>query len=251
MQSLEKLQDVGLTKQEAKTYLELVKLGETKTGTLCEHTGIASSNIYHVLERLIDKGLASYRLQNNTKIYMPAPPHALNELIEKKREQLERERKELQEVISELEEEQEQDLSVTDYKYYENVWGVRSMWNEINEMQSPEHMIKIHTSQQAAYEKLVDFFDKHFEVRRERGVKGRMIFPEEDPELAEQRADDVTDIRFLPLENNAEWGVFGDTLFMHHITGDTPHSFLIKDDEFADTFEQVFDELWERADDTA
>ena len=72
------LTKVGLTSQESRTYLALLRIQESQTGGICKNTGIASSNIYNILDSLIKKGLVGYRVQNNIKIFMPASPETLN-----------------------------------------------------------------------------------------------------------------------------------------------------------------------------
>ena len=72
------LSKVGLTGQEARAYLALLELQQAQTGPLCKFTKIASSNIYAILDSLMQKGLVSYRVQNNIKVFMPAPPDTLN-----------------------------------------------------------------------------------------------------------------------------------------------------------------------------
>ena len=62
------LAKIGLTTQESRVYLALLELQEAQTGQLCKFTKIASSNIYKILDALMKKGLASYRVQNNIKI---------------------------------------------------------------------------------------------------------------------------------------------------------------------------------------
>ena len=89
------LSKIGLTKQESKVYLSLLELQEAQTGKLCKFTKIASSNIYKILESLMEKGLTHYRLQNNIKVFMPAPPESLNELFLQKQKKLDEERKEV------------------------------------------------------------------------------------------------------------------------------------------------------------
>ena len=82
------LSKIGLTNQEARTYLALLKLQEAQTGALCKDVNIASSNIYKILDSLMKKGLVSYRVQNNIKIFMPAHPETLNELFLEKQKRL-------------------------------------------------------------------------------------------------------------------------------------------------------------------
>jgi hypothetical protein len=51
----------------------------------------------------------------------------------------------------------------------------------------------------------------------------------------------------MNLKNEAEWGVVEDTVFLQYIMGKEPRAFMIHDKKFADTFRQVFDQVWEVA----
>jgi len=81
-------------------------------------------------------------------------------------------------------------------------------------------------------------------MRKQKKVKEQMIFPTEDKALAKKRKDKFTDIKFMDLKNDVEWGIVADRLFMQYITGKVPRGFLIEDKKFSKTFEQVFDNLW-------
>lgn len=241
------LEKIGLTNQESRVYLTLLELQEAQTGALCAKTSIASSNIYKILESLIKKGLVSYRVQNSIKIFMPSPPETLNEIFIEKRKEIERERIAIKELIPKLKRQQPEKEAYSNYKYYEGMIGIKSMWHEINEKMNSDHIIKIYTARAESYERLVGFYDLHHNLRKQKKVKELMIFPKEGIKLAKRRTDKLTEIRFMNLNNGAEWGVFDDFFFIQYITGKVPRAFLIKDLVFAKTHEQVFDQLWEIA----
>lgn len=241
------LEKIGLTNQEARTYLKLLELKEAKTGKICKETNIASSNIYKILEALIQKGLVNYRVQNNIKIFMPAPPETLNELFLKKQKELDEERKQIKKVISRLKTKEPEDESYSKYKYFEGIQGIKSMWYEINSTMNKSMHLKVHTAKRESYEKLIGFYTEHHKERKKKHIKERMIFPKEDKALAKKRSDKLTDIKFMDLKNEVEWGIIGNKLFMQYITGKTPRGFLIEDKKFSQTFEQVFDNLWKTA----
>lgn len=241
------LENVGLTNQETRTYLKLLELKEAKTGEICKQTNIASSNIYKVLDALIQKGLVNYRVQNNIKIFMPAPPETLNELFLSKQQELDKERKQIKEVISRLKTKEPEVEPYSKYKYFEGMQGIKSMWYEINSTMNKSMHLKIHTAKKESYDKLVGFYTEHHKERKKKQIKENMIFPKEDKSLAKKREDKLTNIKFMDLKNEVEWGIVGNKLFMQYITGKTPRSFLIEDKKFSQTFEQVFDNLWKLA----
>ncbi len=243
------LEKVGLNGQESRVYLALLKLQQSQTGDLCKITNIASSNIYNILDSLIKKGLVHYRVQNNIKIFMPANPETLNELFLEKENKLKQERKEINELINNLKTEKPEE-SYSKYKYYEGFVNVKSMWHEINSILpnlNKQTTIKIYTAQKGAYERLVGFYNEYHKLRHKLKIKEQMIFPPHEKELAKKREQQLSNVKFMDLKNDAEWGIIGDKFFMQYITGDTPRSFLIQDEKFAKTFEQVFDQVWKIA----
>lgn len=243
------LNKVGLNGQEARTYLALLKLQESQTGELCNETNIASSKIYKLLDSLMKKGLVNYRVQNNVKVFMPAPPETLSELFLEKENKLKQERSEINELIANLKTEKPEE-SYSKYKYYEGFVNVKSMWHEINSILptlDKNGKIKIYTAQKGAYERMVGFYNEYHKLRNKLKLKEQMIFPPHEKELAKKREKQGSEIRFMNLKNDAEWGIIGDKFFMQYITGDTPRGFLIHDKKFAETFEQVFDSVWEQA----
>ena len=240
------LSKVGLNGQEARVYLALLQLQESQTGDLCNKTDIASSHIYKILASLMKRGLVNYRVQNNTKIFMPAPPETLNELFLEKENKLKQEKIEINGLISNLKTEKPEE-AYSKYKYYEGFINVKSMWHEINSILpnlDKDGTIKIHTSQKGSYERLIGFYNEYHKLRSKLKLKEQMIFPPHEKELAKKREKQLSNVKFMDLKNDAEWGVIGDKFFMQYITGEIPRGFLIQDEKFARTFEQVFDNLW-------
>ena len=239
----ELLQKIGLTKQESKVYVALLQIGEAKTGKLCSYTNIASSNIYGILESLIKKGLINYRVENNIKVFMAANPETLHQIFEKKQEELEKEKNMLPSLISNLKKFKSVGEPYSNYKYFEGIVGIKSMWHEINEVMKEE--IICYTGKQESYQSLLGFYNEHHKLRIKRKIRARLIFPKEEQALAKKRTDQFTQIKFLKLENEAEWGVTSDYIYMqHYINQKTPVAFLIKDKAFAKTFKQVFEQIW-------
>ena len=63
----------------------------------------------------------------------------------------------------------------------------------------------------------------------------------------QRRKKQLAEVRFLKLENEAEWGVIGNKYFVQYITQKVPRGFLIEDEIFANTFRQVFEQVWNKA----
>ena len=94
--NLDILQELGLSITESKVYLALLDLGSGLAGEITKKSQINRTNVYDALERLIEKGLVSYVVSANRKIFEPVNPERLKEILEEKEENLKKILPELQ-----------------------------------------------------------------------------------------------------------------------------------------------------------
>ena len=80
--------EAGLTKNESKVYLALLKLGSATVVEITKLSGVHRVNVYDVLDRLQKKGLISTIMQSNKRIYEAANPKQLLSLLQQKEEAL-------------------------------------------------------------------------------------------------------------------------------------------------------------------
>src|SRR3989344_8398974 len=95
----DKLRKLGLTNGEARAYSALLELGSSTVGPIVSKSGIAYSKIYEVLDRLIEKGLASFVIKQKTKHFQPLEPRRLQEYLDKKEEEIKESRTLLNEIL--------------------------------------------------------------------------------------------------------------------------------------------------------
>ena len=93
---------LGLTEGEAKTYIALMELGPSSAGPIVKKSGDAYSNIYSVLECLIEKGLVSFIIKNKTRQFHAVNPSNLSRYLEKKEQEIAEQKRELQKMLPQL-----------------------------------------------------------------------------------------------------------------------------------------------------
>lgn len=96
------LKEIGLTETEIKVYLSLLSLGATSAGKIVEDTGVYRKNLYDALNRLIEKGLVSYVIENKMKIFQAKKPENLEKYLEEKKAKIEEQKLEVQKTVLEL-----------------------------------------------------------------------------------------------------------------------------------------------------
>ena len=240
------LEQVGLSGQESRVFFALVRLGEAKTGAICKETKVASSHIYQILEKLITKGLVSYRVHNNTKIFMPSSIESLQRVFEIRQEELESERKELakkkkvfSKLLQEIKPKKTDDLQ-RNYKYFDGINAIKSMWDEINNEMSDKVIVRSYVTPLESYNNFGGVFIKSQEIREKKKCPEKIILPLN----AKCPVRKYREAIHLDQKNDAEWGVVGDLFYIQYVVSKKPHSFLIRDKIIAKTFEHVFDKIW-------
>jgi hypothetical protein len=87
------LEELGLTKTEARIYLCLLEQSPLAAGTIADITGTSRSSVYLILRSLVDKGLVDAGAGYSSRFAPSAPDIAFAGLLERDREELrERER---------------------------------------------------------------------------------------------------------------------------------------------------------------
>jgi sugar-specific transcriptional regulator TrmB len=73
---------VGLTNLESEVYIELLKLKQAKASELAEVTKITRTQLYPLLERLVEKGVIK-KIDNKVVIYKAIEPDEFISLLNK------------------------------------------------------------------------------------------------------------------------------------------------------------------------
>lgn len=71
------LSGIGLTTYESEVYLALLKLGRTTAGPIIRTTKLHRQHVYTALERLQERGLVSFVVQNNRRNFIGVTPDDL------------------------------------------------------------------------------------------------------------------------------------------------------------------------------
>jgi len=242
---IEKLRNIGLTESEAKIYIVLLQHRELKAGMISKKVNIPSSHIYEILDKLLKKGLISFKLINNVKIFLPADPESIYSIIREKEEQIEREKRDLKEFISNLKKIEIKEHKQNDFKYFEGINGVRSMFTEFITNSEPNTKMYI-ASAPIAYEKwnafLIELFHK---PRIKNNIHLQIIIPTKLKKYGKERKKlRPIEIKYSETEMESEFGVTEDYVYFLSY-GDKPYALLIKDKNFANTHKKIFKTMWD------
>jgi sugar-specific transcriptional regulator TrmB len=129
----EALKKIGLTEGEIQVYEALINLGQTTTWTITKKAKIASSKVYEVLQRLMDKGLASCVVKNGVKNYDATDPKRLIEFLEEKKEKITESQEEIKKIIPIIESKRNAKEEHNQTVVYTGIYGPKIVLKEILE----------------------------------------------------------------------------------------------------------------------
>ncbi len=168
----EKLISIGFNDKDAEIYLALIKSEKAGILDLMKKTSIERRTIYDVLERLIQKGWASYFEENNKKYYLATNP----ELILK---DLEQRNQEFEKIIPNLKSLKEKS-SETKAEILKGAKGLRTIFLEI--IKSKEiHYSFGNIAPFISDEKYTPAVKEFLEYLEGRNIKEKVIYPKGEP----------------------------------------------------------------------
>ncbi|MBT5023113.1 hypothetical protein HOK51_04365 [Candidatus Woesearchaeota archaeon] len=104
------LRDIGLTDNEIKIYLTLLKLGISTSSKIVENANTSSGKIYETLNKLFNKGLVSISKINGIQHFESTHPNALIDFIDEQKKALDEKEKQLGTILPKLVELQQRPL---------------------------------------------------------------------------------------------------------------------------------------------
>ncbi len=127
------LEKLGLNRNEARVYYELLKLGSSTASDLVKQMGIHRNIVYNNLEKLIEKGLVSYIIQETKKLFIAQEPSAILEYLDKKEEEISKEKEIANKLIAEIENLKKERAEGQEAQIFRGIESMKKVLSEILE----------------------------------------------------------------------------------------------------------------------
>ena len=242
------LGEIGLTQNEIKIYLELLRLGDTTTGTIIKNTGIHGSKVYAGLERLIEKGLVGYVIVSNTKHFKAVDPERLIDFLEDKKKRIDEQKKEIETILPELKKRLHAEMEETRAEVFMGWKGIETVFNDgIREMGKGDTWYVLGAYPGEDRERTDRFIQKVIMKCKEKGMKWNVIYNESarDTFRYEQKSK-ITTNRFMDQDTPATINIYKDTVFIA-LWIKEPIAFRVRNKKVADSFVEYFKQVWKIA----
>ena len=242
------LEKAGLSKGETSVYLALIDLGLISVGPIVSKSGVSTSKVYSILERLIKKGLVSSIIEDNVKKFKAENPNQLLEYIDNKESELVKVKKELEQNISKIFEKIKLSDKNATTTVYEGFKGMKSVFdNSLDELKKGDDYYVSGITEST--EEIRNYFIHYYKRQAKIGFKVKAIFDETAEYKAKERKNRYTDFRFMPkgIITPATIVVYHNKTIIQVGNPAYVLTILINNKEIAHSFKKNFEMLWKIA----
>ena len=234
------LEEFGLSDKEAKVYLALLELGQSNVTRLADRSEINRVTTYHILESLLNKGLAKSIKKDNIQNFLAVEPKALISLLKEKEGKL-------KSIMPEL----EAKISLAGKKpyveLYEGKKGITSMLDLLIDNSKDEVLAYGNFD---IVEKSIEYQSLHWrKTRLSKSIKMKAITDRLEAEfIRDPKWKKLTEFRILrSIGKTSTWtfisgNMVGILTAKKELTG-----VLLENEEIADTQRIIFETLWKQA----
>ena len=234
------LEDIGFTKNETKVYLALLELGICSVTKISAKSKVNRTNIYDCLNKLLEKGVVSYIMTGDTKLFEAANPQTLLNLLKEKEMRL-------NSILPELIMKDKLAEKKSSAQIFEGVVALRNMMNHF--LDKNEDRFAYGGPNKASQVLSPHFLTNYHNRRVEKKITFNMIYNSD----VQERRDflnrlDYTEARFLPQEFDSPvtTTICGDEVVLF-LYADNPLIIQIKNAEIAKAYKRYFDILWDKS----
>lgn len=232
------LEDAGLTENESKVYLSLLKAGPSTAGEITEKSGVHRRNVYDAIERLTEKGLVSTLEKNNTKNFIAQHPKDLLTIIKNKENNIES-------ILPELLKLYENPEAKNEVQVFSGDYGLKT----VMEMQSEDNNeIFVLASKESVAEMLRFAHPEYVKKRVEKNLWINYIFNSFEGGKRVAMAP-LSRVRYFPKEHSvpASFMIWGKKSAILLFTEKHPMMLLFDNEKIAADFMAYFRTIWEIA----
>ncbi len=240
------LEHIGLTKNESKVYLALLKIGSSKTGKILKESKLNSGKIYEILDALKNKGLISETIINSIKHYTAAPPEQLLEYVNSKKKLVDEQEREIRTLIPQLSTIKNLDSSKKSIVTYTGFRGISTAAEEaLAQLSSREEIISLGISDRNAWSQ--SYWMKWEKMRIQKKITARYILSQKGKIYDDLKSVSNVDLRILPADTPVGIDIYGGRIVLILHYQEPVSCTLIYDEHTAKTFCAYFELLWKLA----
>lgn len=242
----ENLLEIGFTKNETKIYFAILELGESKAGEIQKKAEINTGRFYDIANSLIKKGVISYIIKNNTKLFYATDPTRLIDYIEERKSILNEKEKTIKKILPELIKKNQTLQKTYRTEIFQGIKGIKSAIEIISKEHNKDNLFYIMGAPKIKDEGLRLYFTQWHNTRVSKKAKLKIIYNEEAIEKAKERKKlPFTQVKIMQkgIVTPAWICIINDYVLTVILEGEVA-CILTKNQEIANSYIEFFNMIW-------
>jgi sugar-specific transcriptional regulator TrmB len=241
------LRTIGLTENEIKIYVTLLKIGVSTAYELSKKTDIYRVHVYDKLEQLMEKGLVTHVYKGAKKHFQATNPEKILQYLEDKKQKLAQEEEKVNQLLPELKALTKLPKEDTKVEVFKGKEGLKYFLKDI--IKTKKEVLVTGIDDAKYHETLPIFMQQYFRDLRNNEIKERIItVKKKGIFLFKKEIAPTTDYRFLEEKqfNPTNTFVYGNKIVI--VSWGTPvTATMIENESIAETYRNHFEHLWKIA----
>lgn len=249
---IEKIERLGLQRNEAKVYVATVELGRATVMQISKAASLNRTTGYDILKRLAVHGLVYHEKAGKKKIVVAAPPSSLTKYLRLQKKQAEMRVQEVEDILPELQERYKTEIKPS-IKFAEGKEEMEKLYLNVLEAKGLVYSI-------LNLKNFAEFFDDigtyQSKERRRRGIRERVLCVKNDTSTwwynkTYKKKDGVTEYRWVPdndrFNTGGEINIFDDKVIGLLSKPSENIAFEIQSQTVADFLKIIFEMAWDHS----
>lgn len=226
------LEKYGLSHNEAKIYLTLLRTGNAMAGKIAKEAMMDRTSCYDSLKKLQKRGLITYVVEANRKSFKATDPDRLIGLLKEKEDEVDK-------ILPQLKGLYSQDIVDSNVTMYKGYKGLKTVFEDIAAKAKENLVIDSSNS----FKERMPYYLPHFVKAIEKSKihikhlvrRGQAINPSK-----------TTEVRFFPMKlkkTPITTNIYADKIAFILWT-DIPEAIIIKNKDAAESYKEYFEILW-------
>ena len=238
------LKKIGLTENEARTYLALSKIGSATTSKIVSAANISGGKVYETLDKLYKKGLVSINTINGVKHFQTTKPEAILDFLEEKKNNIQEQEAQFKKILPQL-----SSIGQEQTFFSETLIGTRSVKPLIEELfanaKEPIMAMGIRGDKKTKYNSF--WWHITTEQLENKNKKAKYLFIEDHSEYYKKHMQlKNIEIRSLKTVSPAAIDIIDNHVIILTYDEDVLHCVHIHNKPIAESFKAFFNNLWEK-----
>ncbi len=238
----ELFRELGFTDREVKVYLALLDLGSTTVGPITSKTKLQAAKVYETLEKLKEKGLASFIVVSKTKYFQASDPQEILHLLDERKRQF-------KEILEELKLKQKDHAPKQVAVVHEGYKAFKALFNRIADELHKGDSYLVFAFKEEYHTPATSLFLRSFhKILEEKKIDDRAIAHYSVKKNIKNTFDGNKNIKIKFTKNDTPLGVIiiKDKV-INLIWGERPTAIEITSEQIHEQYKDFFEEIWKTA----